>query len=105
MWQFCVEYQALIEITIKDKFSISTVDELFDDLGDSQYFSKMDLLTGYHQIRVKAKDVPKMMFQTHEEHYEFLVMPFGMTNAPSTFQVTMNQIFKPYLQKFILKDV
>ncbi|GKA57955.1 putative reverse transcriptase domain-containing protein [Tanacetum coccineum] len=92
----------LNKLTVKNRYPLPRIDDLFDQLQGSCYFSKIDLRSGYHQLRVHEDDIPKTAFRTRYRHFEFTVMPFGLTNAPAIFMDLMNRVYKPYLDKFVI---
>ena len=100
--RMCIDYRQINKVTVKNKYSLLRIEDLFDQLKGAGVFLKIDLRSGYYQLRVKEVDVPKTAFRTRYGHYEFMVMPFGLTNAPTTFMDLMNRVFQPYVDQFVV---
>jgi hypothetical protein len=101
-WRMCHNFQALNKLIVKEKFPIPIIGDILDEIHGPNFFTKLDLHYGYHQIKMKEVYIPNITFRTHEGHYEFQVMPFILCNSPSTFQSLTNKIFKPFLHNFML---
>ncbi|GKD00785.1 putative reverse transcriptase domain-containing protein, partial [Tanacetum coccineum] len=101
-FRMCIDYRELNKLTVKNRYLLLRLDELFDQLQGSSVYSKIDLRLGYHQLRIREEDIPINSFITRYGHYEFQVMPFGLTNAPAVFMDLMNRLCKPYLDNFVI---
>ncbi|GKB66589.1 putative reverse transcriptase domain-containing protein [Tanacetum coccineum] len=104
-FRMCIDYRKLNKLTVKNRYPLPRIDDLFDQLQGSSVYSKIDLRSGYHQLRVRDEDIPKTAFRTRYGHYEFQVMPFGLSNAPEVFIDLMNRVCRPYLDKFVIKFI
>ncbi|GKA33620.1 putative reverse transcriptase domain-containing protein, partial [Tanacetum coccineum] len=101
-FRMCIDYHELNKLTVKNRYSFLRIDDMFNQLQGSSVYSKIDLRSGYHQLRVWEEYIPKTAFRTRYGHYEFQVMPSGLTNAPAVFMDLMNRVCKPYLDKFVI---
>ena len=100
--RLCIDYRQLNRVTIKNQYPLPRIDDLFDQLRGARVYSKIDLCTGYHQLRVRETDIPKTEFRTRYGHFEFTVIPFGLTNAPAAFMDLIHRVFHPYLYRFVV---
>jgi hypothetical protein len=100
--RICIDYRELNELTMKNKYLLPRIDDLFDQLQGARWFSKIDLRSGYHQLKVKEADIPKTTFCTRYGHYEFLLIPFGVTNALAAFMDLMNRLYRPMLDRSVI---
>ena len=100
--QLCIDYRKLNMVTIKNRYPLLRIDDLFDQLRGARVYSRIDLLTGYHQLRVRDTNIPKTTFRTCYGHFEFTVMPFGLMNVPAAFMDPMHRVFQPYLDQFVV---
>ncbi|GKC47421.1 reverse transcriptase domain-containing protein [Tanacetum coccineum] len=98
----CIDYRELNKLIVKNRYPLPRIEDLFDQLQGSRVYSKIDLRSGYHQLRVREEDIPRKAFRTRYGHYEFQVMPFGLNNAPAVFMDLMNRVCKPYMDKFVI---
>ena len=100
--RLCIDYRQLNKVTIKNRYPLPRIDDLFDQLKGAQVYSKIDLRTSYYQLRVREADILKVAFKTRYGHFEFTVMPFGLKNTPTAFMDLMHRVFQPYLDQFVM---
>jgi hypothetical protein len=100
--RLCIDYRQLNKMTIKNKYPLPRINDLFNQVGGAMIFSNLDSRSSYHQVRIKYEDINKTTFRTRYGHYKFIVIHFGLTNAPTTFMCLVNSIFSQYLDKFVL---